>query len=245
MSARDPPINVVAKDAANSIENAAAFIFIHGFGDDASGLENIAHQFQAANKLPHLEWIFPNALENRDAMEKAWYTPSSLTPFPSSRPELDDPEDELGMLQSVKYIESLIEKLTTKGIPLDRIVIGGFSQGCAMSLLINLISANAGRLAGVVGICGYLPLAECIVELRSDAGVQDTSGKTPIFLARGTRDMLVPRRYYSMCVQKLKELGVGDDLLEAHEYEGMGHGMTGPVLRDACAWLEKVVPHRE
>lgn len=177
-------------------------------------------------------------------MDRAWYTPSPLSPFPSSRPELEDPEDEEGMLQSISYLESLVDEFHRKGIPLRRIVIGGFSQGCALSLLMNPVSKHAGALAGALGICGYLPLRDRIRELRSKAGLPDTLGGVPIFLARGTRDMLVPKRYFNMCLESLQDLGHEEGSLEPHEYEGMGHVMAGPVLRDACTWLERIVPGR-
>ncbi len=192
-----------------------------------------------------MQWIFPNAPENRDAMEQAWFTPSQLSPFPSSRPELDDPEDEDGMKQSLAYVTTLIDDLVSQGVPTNRIVVGGFSQGCAMTFLTGLLSKYSGKLAGLVGLAGYLPLAEKIKELRAEAELPQEVGHVPVFLMRGSKDMLVPRRYYSMCIARLKELGVSEDLLELHEYEGLGHSASGAVFRDMCAWLEKIVPPLE
>ena len=74
-------------------------------------------------------------------MMTAWFTPTSLSPYPSSRPELDDPEDEDGMLRSRTYVESLIDGLVEKGVPANRIVLGGFSQGHAIALVTGLIAA--------------------------------------------------------------------------------------------------------
>lgn len=236
-SAKSPP-----SDRAHS----AVFIYLHGLGDDAEGVENIGDQLQAANKLPYMQWIFPNALENRDAMQRAWYTPTPLSPFPSQRPELDDPEDEDGLKQSVEYIESLIDDLVNRSIPPNRIVIGGFSQGCAITLLTGLISSRfAGKVAGVAGLMGYLPLADKIQRLRSEAGLPESVGDVPTFLARGKKDMLVPKRYLTIAQQKLLELGLKDTALEVHEYDGLGHTIHAPVIRHLCAWLEKVVPTLE
>lgn len=244
--------------------HGAAFIFMHGLGDDGHGwsskpiigirrshsanikltsLAGIADQFQSGNKMPHLTWVFPSATENRDAMTPAWYAPTPLTPFPSSRPELDDPEDEDGMMQSAKYITSLIDDVISKGIPLNRIVLGGFSQGCAMTLLMGLTSKYADQLAGLVGLSGYLPLVDRIQPLRAEAGLPSTMGNVPIFVARGDKDMLVPKRYLRICKEKLEQLGATG--LEVKEYEGLGHQANAPELRDLCAWLEKVVPALE
>ena len=84
-----------------------------------------------------MKWIFPNALEHRNAMQTAWYTLTPLSPFPSSRPELNNLEDKDGMKFSIAYIVTLIDDLVSQGIPETHIVLSGFSQGCAMTLLIG------------------------------------------------------------------------------------------------------------
>lgn len=199
-------------------------------------------------KLQYLNWIIPNAKENRDAMQTAWYRPTALTPTQASRPELAEEEDKDGLLESVAYIDSLIDACVKKGVPENRIVLGGFSQGCAVSLLDNLVSQKySGRLAGIAGLMGYLPLAEghTIQKLRAKAGLPPVLGEIPIFLARGKQDQLVPSRYFEQARKKMHELGLNEGALETHEYEGLGHTLNGPVLKDMCAWLERVVPKLE
>ncbi|KAJ9647177.1 hypothetical protein H2201_003397 [Coniosporium apollinis] len=242
----NPPIFKPAQSPPSDPAHSAACIFLHGLGDDAAGWATIANQFQSANKLPYMQWVFPNAPENQDAMQSAWYTPTRLSPFPSSRPELDDSEDEEGMMKSVRYVESLLDDLTSKGVPPNRIVLAGFSQGHAMSLLTGLVSAKyAGKLAGLVGLSGYLPLAERIQQLRAEAELPAVVGDVPIFLVRGMKDMLVPKRYFRINREKLQELGVKDEAVEVHEYEGLAHNTSGEEIRGLCAWLEKVVPPLE
>lgn len=149
------------------------------------------------------------------------------------------------MKASMQYIVSLIDEQVSRGIPENRIVLAGFSQGCAMTLLIGLTSKYSGRLAGLAGLMGYLPLPDKIQTMRAELGLPAEVGAVPVFFARGTRDMLVPRRYYSAALEKLKEFGLKDDHVEAREYEGMGHSAGGAVLRDLCTWLEKVIPPLE
>lgn len=199
-------------------------------------------------KLQYLNWIIPNAKENRDAMQTAWYRPTALSAQPPSRPELAEDEDEDGLLESITYIESLVDACVRKGVPPQRIVVGGFSQGCAVSLLGDLISQKySGRLAGIAGLMGYLPLAggHKIQSMRAKAGLPPVLGEVPVFLARGNKDMLVPSRYFEQAVGKLKELGLNDSALEKHEYEGLGHSLNGQVLKDLCNWLEMVLPKLE
>ena len=178
-------------------------------------------------------------------MQQAWYTPTRLTPFPSSRPELDDEEDEDGLKKSAAYVDSLVDGLIARGLPPHRIVLGGYSQGGAVTLLAGLTSKYAGKLAGLVCLSGYMPLIDKIQRLRSMGGHPATVGEVPIFVARGTKDMLVPKRYLTMCVDKLRELDVSESALEVHEYQDMGHTVSGEELRHLCQFLEKIVPALE
>jgi len=241
---RKPPIILPPSIPPADIAKSAAFIFIHGLGDEAEGVESIARQFQSAGKLPHMSWVLPNALQNHDLASTAWYLPTRLSPFPPSRPELEDDEDQEGMMASVAYITTLIDDLVAQGVHEQRIVVGGFSQGHAMALLTGLLSRKyAGKLGGLAGLSGYLPLIEQIPSLREEAGLSKVvNDEVKIFLARGTKDMLVPKRYHRLCCEGLYGLGIKEEQVVIHEYEGMGHVMGGAELRDLCAWLEKVLP---
>lgn len=202
----------------------------------------VARQFQEHDKLPHMSWILPNAKENRDAMTTAWYMPTSWSPFPSNRPELEDPEDEEGMRESIAYLESLIDACVNEGIAPGRIMLGGFSQGCALSILLGLTSKKyAGRLAGIAGLMGYVPLCDRLSEMRSQVEAPTTGDTVPVFLARGTRDMLIPRRIWSQSLRALDDIGMKETQLSVREYD-VGHALNGPVLRDLCAWLEDALP---
>lgn len=180
-----------------------------------------------------------------DARQNAWYTPSSLQPAPAGRPELAPDEDEDGLRKSVAYVESLIDDLTSRGIPPSRIVLGGFSQGCALALLTELTSRYAGKLAGIVGLMGYLPLPETIQRLRTEAGLPHVVGHVPMFLGRGNSDRLIPRSKWTEGLNKLKELGVDDGAMEIKEYEGLAHALSPAVLQDLSKWLARVVPQLE
>lgn len=243
MSAREPPIVLPATSPAPSPSHAAAIVFIHGLGDTAEGPSSVAEQFQRAGKLPYMTWTIPNAIENHDLGTTAWYMPTRLSPYPPSRPELEDDEDEDGMLRTVKYITGLVDQLVAQGIPEKRIVLAGFSQGHCMALLTGLVSKYAGRLGGLVGLSGYMPLPERVPALREEAGLpKNVDDSIEVFLARGTGDRLVPKRHHRLCCEALAKFGVKDELITVKEYEGMGHVMAGAELRDLCAWLERVIP---
>ncbi|KAF1946611.1 alpha/beta-hydrolase [Clathrospora elynae] len=240
---RKPPIILPPTSPPSDSSKSAAFIFVHGLGDEAEGVENMARQFQSAGKLPHMSWVLPNALENHDLATTAWYMPTRLSPYPPSRPELEDDEDEEGIMATVAYLTTLIDDLISQGVLENRIILGGFSQGHAMALLTGLVSKYTGKLGGLVGLSGYLPLSDRIPVLRGESGLpKEHEDDVEVFLARGTGDRLVPKRYHRMCYETLYSLGVKEERVTLKEYEGMGHVMGGAELRDLCAWLESVVP---
>ncbi len=104
--------------------------------------------------------------------------------------ENEEEDEEEGLKQSVEYICTLIDKELKAGkVPLERIVVGGFSQGCAIALLVGLMSRYAGRLGGVIGLSGYLPLAGKVRKIVEEG--REKGGKTKYFLAHGSKDQLV------------------------------------------------------
>ncbi|TVY94462.1 Acyl-protein thioesterase [Lachnellula willkommii] len=240
---RAPLQRIDAPDAKAS--NPATFIFLHGFGDDADGWTNIAQQFHAANKLPHLTWIFPNAPHNHEAMTQAWYTPTSFSPIPVGRSsaalgqeeEEEEDEDEEEILQSVEYICCLVDEEVKRGVDLKRIVIGGFSQGCAVSVVVGLAGRYKGQFGGIVGLSGYLAKGKKIRRERENY----VRGQMKVFLGHGTKDMLVPMRVFRDTRARVGKT-VGEEALEVHEYEGLGHATSGTEFRDMCDFLERIVP---
>jgi lysophospholipase-2 len=183
-------------------------------------------------------------------MTTAWYTPTSFSPIPvgrsSSSPYEEEEEDDNTpeILASVEYLSSLIDEEVKRGVKPERIVIGGFSQGCAISLLtaLNSCSRWKDRVAGVVGLSGYLPRINS--NKKEEEGKEDgkrDKSKTEIFLAHGTRDMLIPMRVFRDT--KARVLGlVREERVEVKVYEGLGHVTRGDEFRDLCAFLERVVP---
>lgn len=145
-------------------------------------------------------------------------------------------------MASIDYITSLVDDLVAQGVPEKRIIVGGFSQGHAMALLTGLVSKYSGRLGGLFGLSGYLPLSERIPALRENAGLpKDVNDEVNVFLARGTGDRLVPKRHHRLCYERLFEFGIKEEKTTIKEYENMGHVMSGGELRDLCAWLEKTL----
>ena len=134
---------------------------MHGLGADGNDFVPIANELDLSAVGP-VRFVFPNApvmpvTINGGYRMPAWY--DILGP--------GQPEDETGLRSSQAAIEVLLAKEKARGIVAGRIVIAGFSQGCAMSFMTGL--RHAERLAGIVGLSGYLPLAETIATERSPA----------------------------------------------------------------------------
>jgi phospholipase/carboxylesterase len=139
-------------------------------------------------------------------------------------------EDEAGLRQSQAAIEALLAHEKSRGIAANRIVLAGFSQGCAMTLMTGLRHSEG--LAGLLCMSGYLPLADKTAAERSAAN-QDT----PIFLAHGRRDPVVTFARAQASRDALIALGYSPDW---HEYE-MEHSLCAEEIADIESWLCQVL----
>lgn len=161
----------------------AAVIWMHGLGADGHDFEPVVPEFDL--RLPlSVRFIFPHApfrpiTINGGHVMRGWY---DITELSSLRQE-----DATGVQASARAIEALIAQQIESGIPAQRIVLAGFSQGAAMALHTALRYAQP--LAGVIALSGYLPLA---ATLETEA--HSANARTPIFLAHGNQDNVVPLR---------------------------------------------------
>jgi phospholipase/carboxylesterase len=153
---------------------------------------------------------------------RAWY---DIAGTPQARRE-----DEAGLRASQALIESLIRQEQERGVPASRIVLMGFSQGCAMALLTGLRLTE--RLAGLVGLSGYLPLAASTAVERSAANAD-----VPIFLAHGRDDPMIGIDRALASRDALLALGYP---VEWHDY-AMPHSVCMDEITDLNRWLLRVL----
>ena len=212
---------------AQTGENPVATVLIlHGLGADGRDFVPVAEQFDLSAVGP-VRFIFPNApvmpvTINGGYQMPAWYDILGA--------DLTQRQDEAGMRHSQLAIDALIEREKSRGIASSRIVLAGFSQGCAMALMTGL--RHRDRLAGIIAMSGYLPLADKTAAERSAAN-QDV----PIFMAHGTRDpvVILPRATASR--EHLESLGYSVDW---HDYE-MEHSVCQEEIADMEQWLQRVL----
>jgi predicted esterase len=143
-------------------------------------------------------------------------------------------EDEAGILRSRTYFHKLITDEIAAGIPSSRIVLGGFSQGGAMSLLSGATCPT--QLAGIFGLSCYLLLQK---KFQSLAAADVPNAKTPIFMGHGTADNVVRYVWGKATYEQLKEWGYD---VEFKTYEGLPHSADPEELQDLAQWLKQRVP---
>lgn len=161
----------------------------------------LAENFRRRNKFEEVKFIFPNAPNipitlNMGMRMPGWYDIKSLSSLQ------DRDEDETGIIASRDYFHSLIDQEVTSGIPADRIVIGGFSQGGAMALLSGVTYKN--QIGGIFGLSCYLLLQAKIKDLLP---TENPNQNTPIFMGHGDSDQVVAHKYGQLSADELVKHG--------------------------------------
>ncbi len=220
-------MNLETIDIETAPNPRASMIILHGLGADGNDFVPVAHELGLAAVGP-VRFVFPHAPTrpvtiNGGHVMRAWY---DILGLDSSQRR----EDEAGLRESQALVEGLIAQEKSRGVPAERIVLAGFSQGCAMTLMTGL--RHGERLAGLVGLSGYLPLASLLAAERHSA-----NHETPIFLAHGTQDPVIP---IARARDSRDALLAAGHAVEWHEYP-MPHSVCGPEIADLNRWLLRVL----
>jgi len=203
-----------------------SIIWMHGLGADGNDFVPLVKELDLRG-CPGIRFIFPSAgtmpvTINNGYVMRAWY--DILVS------DLVRREDESGLRASQAQIEALVAREKARGIPANRIILAGFSQGCAMALQTGL--RHPEKLAGLMCLSGYLPLADKTAADRTPASLD-----TPIFMAHGTADPVVQIGRAQQSRDLLTGLGYK---IEWHEYP-MQHSLCQEEIDDIGAWLKKVL----
>ena len=199
-----------------------SIIWLHGLGADGNDFAPIVPEL-VAQSWPALRFVFPHApvrpvTINNGMPMRAWYDIAGS--------DLNAQQDEAGMRVSFAEVEALIAREHERGVPSERIVLAGFSQGGAMALAAGL--RHLERLAGIVVLSAYLPLAGMLAAERSSA-----NAATPIFWGHGTADPVVVLQRGVESQARLQSLGYTVDW---HTYP-MAHSVCAEEIADLRNWL--------
>ncbi len=209
-------------EGATGEHPVASVIVLHGLGADGSDFVPVAEALDLS-AVGAVRFVFPHApvrpvTINGGYRMRAWYDILGT--------DLQRREDDAGLRESADAIAALIDRERERGIAANRIVLAGFSQGCAMTLMTGLRYPE--RLAGLAGMSGYLPLAATTAAERSEA-----NRDVPIFLAHGREDEIVaPARGLA---SRDALVALGHDV-EWHDYP-MGHSVCPQEIADLSRWL--------
>ena len=204
----------------------AAVIWLHGLGADGNDFATVVPQLHL-NGCQAIRFIFPHAPSmpvtvNGGYVMPAWYDILETN--------LICQQDAVGIKHSENAIAALIDRELGRGISHQNIVLAGFSQGCAMALQTGLRYKQ--KLAGIVALSGYLPLADTLAHERSQA-----NANTPIFIAHGTQDPVVMMERGEESKNALISLGYS---VQWKTYV-MGHSVHPDELADISKFIKDVL----
>jgi len=180
----------------------AAMVMLHGRGASAEDILELVSEV----KQPGFAYLAPQAAGN------AWYPNSFLAQIASNEPALSS---------ALLTIKSILTQLGEAGIPSERTVILGFSQGACLSL--EFVARNARRYGGVVGLSGGL--------IGPDDTPRDYRGSlagTPLFLGCSDKDPHIPRERVELTASIMQQLG-GD--VTAKLYPNLAHTVNADEIR--------------
>jgi phospholipase/carboxylesterase len=197
-----------------------AMIWLHGLGADGSDFMPVADELQLPAPVRHL---FPDAPKrpvtiNGGFIMRAWYdiVENQIQSLP----------DAAGIEASRQILLDIIAQQVAAGIPHDHIFVAGFSQGGAIAL--HSVVRLTTPLAGVLALSTYLPMAKDCAAAVTTAGQH-----TPIFMAHGRSDPIVP---HTLGLASRDTLLAQNFAIAWHEYP-MPHSVCPAELRDIQAWL--------
>lgn len=201
----------VLRSGPSSKDARLVAILLHGRGASAADILGLAHQFSAKD----VAYVAPQAAGS------TWYPYSFLAPIAQNEPWLGS---------ALRVIAGLVEDCAQQGVPAERLVVMGFSQGACLTL--EFAARHARRYAAVVAFTGGLigPPGTSRDYLGDFAG-------TPIFIGSSDVDPHVPLERVQESTAVLQRMGASVD---ERIYPRMGHTINADELRAADALLAGV-----
>ncbi|CAG9771131.1 unnamed protein product [Ceutorhynchus assimilis] len=205
-------------------KHTATLIFLHGLGDTGQGWAQAMHAIRA----PFMKVICPTAKTIPVTLNAGFRMPSW---FDLKTLDESGPEDEEGIKTAASEIQLLIEEEVRAGIPANRIVLGGFSQGGALALFTALTYPQ--KLGGIVALSCWLPLR------KSFPAAKKCPNDIPILQCHGDCDPVVPYKWGQMTASALKTILTHT---EFKSYSGLTHSSSEAEMQDVKVFVNKNLP---
>lgn len=209
---------------AATARQTASLIFLHGLGDTGHGWASTI----AAIRGPHVKVICPTAATMPVTLNAGFRMPSW---FDLRTLDATAPEDDEGILRATNLVHGLIADEVKAGVPANRILLGGFSQGGALALHSALTYPEP--LAGVMSLSCWLPRHSQFPDAVK------APLELPIFQAHGDCDPVVPYKWGQMTASFLKTFMKN---IEFNTYRGLTHSSSEAELKDMRLFIEKIIP---
>lgn len=196
-------------------------IWLHGLGADGNDFVPIVSELNLT-QVP-LRFIFPNAPQRPVSINNGYVMPAWFDIYSIPSPQVDV----AGIEETLEQMQKIISHENQRGIPTDKIIFAGFSQGAVIALLTAIRSSTP--LGGVMALSGFLPNTEKVLEHANPMNKQ-----TPIFIAHGTEDTVVPFALGKQTSLLLKQNGYNN--IKFHSYH-MAHSVCVEEIADIGQWL--------
>lgn len=194
-------------------EAKGAVILLHGRGGSAEDILSLANELY----FPQLAYLAPQASGN------TWYPYSFLAPTAQNEPWLTS---------ALSKVESIVRSANDAGIPTDRVVIGGFSQGACLAT--EFVARHPRRYAGLIAFTGGL-IGPPGAELTHGGDLADT----PVFFGSGDPDPHVPWKRVQESARILAEMGAA---VSARRFPNRPHTISPEEIDLAKALVREAYP---
>ena len=200
-------------------------IWLHGLGDSSEGFSGLFRSLP----MKHTRVVLPNApvrpiTVNGGIKMQGWYDIADL----GKTEALVSKQDVNGIKESAKLLDELIT-FEAKTVGVGHVIVGGFSQGGAMTLYTCLHGEHA--LAGIISCSAYL-----LQHTTYPAHMSEVGKHIPVFAYHGTADGVVPYPAASKGYELLKSFGAN---IEFHTEKGLTHSMSDEGLQMLVRWVQQ------
>ncbi|MCJ1400072.1 hypothetical protein MMC11_003275 [Xylographa trunciseda] len=211
------------------------FIFLHGFGESGDHWTWLPEELHEDPRMQNVKFILPTAAERRVTLwSKEGKVINAWFDIPTWNDIVWNENDEAGMLEAVTWLDGLVSREIGRGIPAQRILVGGFSQGGSLALLAGLVGQHSHHLGGIFALSAYLPMIERVRELVKERARSSSCTGLPFLMCHGNGDPRVKWNWGDRSQKALNEMGYTG--VDFKTYRGLFHNVCQAEIDDVKEW---------
>lgn len=206
-------------------QKASALVFLHGLGSSPADWQGAADWL--ASKIPGLRTVLPAAPSVPITKSKGEKMPAWFDVFEDWPKPLEGKDDDKGLAASVRVVHAILDGLVAEGVPPERIVVAGFSQGAVLSALSTYQYSQT--LGGCIMLSGWVPSRASF-----SSNVAPANKATPCFWGHGDKDDIVPIAHQQVGFEVLSKAAIPTT---THGFGGVGHDSSEEEMDLVLAFL--------